>query len=59
MITVQGNDKRGQEIGILIRNGFEIRSLRSHSYDLNLLGELIFDKDFMEYEIRTAKGNSI
>jgi endonuclease/exonuclease/phosphatase family metal-dependent hydrolase len=57
--VVQGNDKRGQEIGILTRNGFEIRSVRSHSYDLNFLGQLVFNKDFIEYEIRTPKGNSL
>ncbi len=57
--VVQGNDKRGQEIGILTHKGFEIRSLRSHSYDLNFLGELVFNKDLMEYEICTDKGNLI
>ncbi len=57
--VVQGNDKRGQEIGILSRNGFQIKSVRSHIYDLNCLGEIVFDKDLVEYEIRTAKGNTI
>ncbi|MGM1055505.1 MAG: hypothetical protein ACQEWG_06425 [Bacteroidota bacterium] len=57
--VVQGNDKRGQEIGILTRNGYQIKSVRSHVYDLNSLGEIVFDKDLTEYEIRTAKGNSI
>jgi len=57
--VVQGNDKRGQEIGILTRNGFQIKSVRSHIYDLNCLGEIVFDKDLVEYEILTAKGNSI
>ncbi len=57
--VVQGNDTRGQEIGVLTRNGFQIKSVRSHIYDLNSLGEIVFDKDLVEYEIRTAKGNSI
>lgn len=57
--VVQGNDKQGQEIGILTRSGFEIRSVRSHSYDLNFLGESVFNKDLVEYEVRTAKENSI
>lgn len=57
--VVQGNDKRGQEIGILTRNGYEIKSVRSHIYDLNFLGEIVFDKDLVEYEILTAKGNSL
>ncbi|MFN4763765.1 hypothetical protein ACKGJN_11615 [Gillisia sp. Q332] len=57
--VVQGNDKRGQEIGVLTRNGFQIKSVRSHIYDLNSPGDSVFDKDLVEYEIRTAKGNFI
>ncbi len=57
--VVQGNDKQGQEMGILTRNGFQIMSVRSHIYDLNPPGDSVFDKDLVEYEIRTAKGNSI
>lgn len=57
--VMQGNSKRGQEIGILIRKGYEIQSVRSHIYYLNFLGEIVFDKDLMEYEILTARGNSL
>jgi len=57
--VVQGNDKRGQEIGILIRNGIEIKSVRSHIYDLNPQGETVFNIDLVEYEILTANGNTI
>ena len=57
--VMQGNSKRGQEIGILTRNGYEIQSVRSHIYYLNFLGEILFDKDLMEYEILTARGNSL
>jgi len=57
--VVQGNDKRGQEIGVLTRNGYQLKSVRSHIYDLNCQGEIVFDKDLVEYEILTAKGNSI
>lgn len=56
--VMQGNSKRGQEIGILTRKGYQIQSVRSHIYDLNFLGEIVFDKDLMEYEILTARGNS-
>jgi len=57
--VMQGNSKRGQEIGILTRNGYEIQSVRSHIYYLNFLEEILFDKDLMEYEILTARGNSL
>ncbi|MBZ9632212.1 hypothetical protein LB465_15630 [Salegentibacter sp. LM13S] len=57
--VMQGNSKRGQEIGILTRKGYEIQSVRSHIYYLNFLGDIVFDKDLMEYEILTARGNSL
>lgn len=57
--VVQGDNNRGQEIGILTRKGYEIQSVRSHIYDLNFRREIVFDKDLMEYEILTARGNSL
>uniref|UniRef100_UPI002605FFF0 endonuclease/exonuclease/phosphatase family protein n=1 Tax=Christiangramia sp. 3-2217-3z TaxID=3417564 RepID=UPI002605FFF0 len=57
--VVQGNDKRGQEIGILTRKGFEIRSVRSHIFDQDISGRNIFNKDLLEYDIRTKEGNAI
>tara|TARA_R100000935_G_C2841513_1_gene171350 strand:+ start:11990 stop:13147 length:1158 start_codon:yes stop_codon:yes gene_type:complete len=57
--VVQGNDKRGQEMGLLTRSGIEILSVRSHSYDYKISRESIFSKDLLEYEIRSAKGNII
>lgn len=57
--VVQGNDRRGQEIGILTRIGYEIKSVRSHIYDINRQREFVFDKDLVEYEILTARGNSL
>ena len=57
--VVQGNDKRGQEIGILSRKGFEIRSVRSHTSDQDISGRNIFNKDLLEYDIRTKEGNAI
>ncbi|WP_289024234.1 hypothetical protein [uncultured Salegentibacter sp.] len=57
--VVQGNDIRGLEIGVLLRKGFKIKSVRSHIFDLNVRGENVFDKDLLEYEIQTPKGNTI
>ncbi|MCM4156148.1 MULTISPECIES: hypothetical protein [unclassified Christiangramia] len=57
--VVQGNDKRGQEIGILTRKGFEIQSVRSHIFDVSLSGRKIFNKDLLEYKIRTKEKNTI
>lgn len=57
--VMQGNSKRGQEIGILTRKGYQIQSVRSHIYDSYFSGKIVFDKDLMEYEILTARGNSL
>jgi len=57
--VMQGNSKRGQEIGILTRKGYQIQSVRSHIYDLYFPGKIVFDKDLMEYEILNARGNSL
>lgn len=57
--VVQGNDMRGQEIGILSRNGFKIESVRNHIYDLNINKNTLFCKDLVEYKILTANGNTI
>ncbi|UJH92725.1 hypothetical protein LZ575_09845 [Antarcticibacterium sp. 1MA-6-2] len=59
IFVVQGNDKRGQEIGILTRKGCKIKSVQSHIYDFNQNGKIAFDKDLLEYEILTANGNTI
>jgi endonuclease/exonuclease/phosphatase family metal-dependent hydrolase len=57
--VIQGNSKRYQEIGVLTRKGHQIQSVRSHIYDLYFPGEIVFDTDLMEYEILTARGNSL
>ena len=57
--VMQGNSKRGQEIGILTRNGFKIDSVRNHIFDLNINRETLFYKDLVEYKILTARGNSL
>ncbi|MBI6116010.1 endonuclease/exonuclease/phosphatase family protein [Salegentibacter maritimus] len=57
--VVQGNDNLGREIGILIRKGFQIKSVRSHIYDLNFQEKIVFEKDLLQYEIQTANGKTI
>ncbi|SDS34349.1 endonuclease/exonuclease/phosphatase family protein [Christiangramia echinicola] len=59
LFVVQGNDKRGQEIGILTRKGFEIESVRSHIFDQDISGRNIFNIDLLEYDIQTKDGNAI
>lgn len=53
MFVIQGNDKGGKETGILTKNGYSVVSVRSHQYDLDEHGNILFENDFLEYEIQT------
>jgi len=58
VMLIDGNDKRGIDVGILTRPGFTIQRLLSHVDDVDEKG-VIFSRDCAEYEIRTAKGNTL
>ncbi len=55
--VVQGSDKRGQEIGILLKNGYRIRSVRNHRFDLE--DNPNRKKEFFQYEIITPSLQTI
>ncbi|WP_028375612.1 hypothetical protein [Leeuwenhoekiella sp. MAR_2009_132] len=59
LFVIQGNDKTGKETGILTKNGYKILSVKSHQYDRESNGELLFQNDFLEYEIQTPAKNKI
>lgn len=58
VMLIDGNDKRGIDVGLLTRPSFEIRSIRSHVDDVAASG-LVFSRDCPEYEIETAQGNRV
>lgn len=58
VMLIDGNDKRGIDVGILARAGFTIDRLLSHVDDVDETG-VIFSRDCAEYEIRTANGNNL
>jgi hypothetical protein len=48
LLVLQGNDGRGQEIGMLTKNGFQIQEVRTYSNELDDSGNLVFDKNLVK-----------
>ena len=51
LLVLQGNDGRGQETGMLTKNGFQIQEVRTYSNELDDNGLPIFDKNLVKYEV--------
>lgn len=58
IMLVDGNDERGIDVGIMLRNGFTIDFMRSHVDDADATGT-IFSRDCAEYAITTPAGNRV
>jgi len=48
LLVLQGNDGRGQELGMLTKNGFQIQEVRTYSNELDDSGNLVFDKNLVK-----------
>jgi endonuclease/exonuclease/phosphatase family metal-dependent hydrolase len=59
LLVLQGNDGRGQEMGMLTKNGFQIQEVRTYGNELDDNGKPIFDKNLVKYEITTPLQNKI
>ncbi len=59
VMVIDGNDRRGIDVGVLTRDGFSIGDMRSHFHDLNDAGRPIFSRDCPEYAITTPAGERI
>ena len=55
--VVQGSDKRGQEMGIMLKNGYRIKSVRKHLFDVE--EDHNPKKEFFQYEIETPSHQTI
>ena len=55
VVVVPGNDDCGLDLGIMLKGGYRVKSIVSHSNE-NWEGERLFDKDFQEYEIIDLQG---
>ncbi len=58
LMVIDGNDRRGIDVGIMARKGFSIPSMRSH-VDETFKGRDVFSRDCPEYIIETPGGNKI
>jgi endonuclease/exonuclease/phosphatase family metal-dependent hydrolase len=59
LLVLQGNDGRGQEIGMLTKNGFQIQEVRTYSNELDDSEKPVFEKNLLKYEITTPSKNKI
>ena len=58
VMLIDGNDKRGIDVGILTRKGYDIEGIRSHVDD-GTPRSPIFSRDCPEYTVRTPGGERI
>jgi endonuclease/exonuclease/phosphatase family metal-dependent hydrolase len=58
IMLIDGNDERGIDVGLMTRKKFEIASICSHVDDEDDTG-LIYSRDCAQYEIKTAKDNTL
>src|SRR5262249_4144153 len=58
VMLIDGNDDRGIDVGILLRKGFDLASVRSHVDDL-WKGSRIFSRDCPEYTVVTKTGQRL
>ncbi len=59
IIYLETNDSYGRGMGILTKKGYQIESIKTHVNDLDKSGNLLFDKDFQQYEIKTPSGKNL
>ena len=58
IMLIDGNDDRGIDVGIVLRNGYEISLMRSHVDDADNVGR-IFSRDCAEYVVRSPDGTEV
>jgi endonuclease/exonuclease/phosphatase family metal-dependent hydrolase len=58
VMLVDGNDERGIDVGIMMRNNFELESIQSNVDAEDSIGT-IFSRDCPQYEVRTPNGTVI
>ncbi|QPH53291.1 endonuclease/exonuclease/phosphatase family protein [Pontivivens ytuae] len=56
VMLIDGNDRRGIDVGLATRAGFPIGRMLSHVDDLRPDGTPIFSRDCPEYEVTTPSG---
>jgi endonuclease/exonuclease/phosphatase family metal-dependent hydrolase len=58
IMLVDGNDERGIDVGIMMGNNFEIKSIRSNVDTEDAIGK-VFSRDCPQYEVLTPSGTVV
>jgi len=58
VMLIDGNDRRGIDVGIMTRDNFEIESIRSNVYTVDAIGT-VFSRDCPQYKVRTPSGTEV
>ena len=58
VMLIDGNDKRGIDVGLLARGDYPIHSIRSHIFDEDAKGK-VFSRDCCEYHLTTPGGETL
>ncbi len=59
VMVIDGNDRRGIDVGLMTQAGYDIGLMRSHIHDLKPNGEPIFSRDCPEFSVTTPSGELI
>ncbi|QFT59006.1 Endonuclease/Exonuclease/phosphatase family protein [Sulfitobacter sp. THAF37] len=59
VMLIDGNDRRGIDVGLATRAGYPIGPMLSHADDLTPDGHPIFSRDCPEYEVATPGGETV
>lgn len=60
IMLIDGNDRRGIDVGLMTRAGYPIGLMQSHVDDINSqTQELLFSRDCPEFYLTTPKGNRL
>jgi len=59
IMHLQGNDGRGLGMGILLKSGYHIKSIKSFANERDENGNLLFDNGFQQYKIKTPKNKML
>ena len=59
ILYLETNDVYGRGIGVLTKEGYKVKSMKSHVNDFDDNGNPIFDMDLQEYKISTPNGKIV
>ncbi|MRI00270.1 hypothetical protein GH721_06925 [Kriegella sp. EG-1] len=59
IMHLQGNDGKGLGMGILLKRGYHIKSIKSFANERDENGNLLFDNGFLQYKIKTPQNKTL